>query len=52
MIHFKGAHDDFYQTVTSMEIEHHPVDEAKKGQDIGIKVIQKVHVGDVVYRES
>ena len=52
MIHIKGAHEDFHQTVTSMEIEHQPIAEAGKGQDIGIKVIQKVHPGDVVYRDT
>jgi putative protease len=51
-IHIRGAHDDFYQTVTSMEIDHHTITDADKGQDVGIKVIRKVHEGDIVYRET
>jgi hypothetical protein len=52
MIHIHGAHEDFHQTVTSMEYDHKPVSEAEKGLDIGIKVIQKVHEGDIVFRET
>lgn len=51
-IHIRGAHDDFEQTVTSMEVEHQHIDEALPGQDIGIKVVDKVHEGDVIYRET
>ena len=51
-IHIHGPHDDLHQAVTSMEIEHIPIREADKGQDIGIKVIDRVHTGDIVYRES
>ena len=49
-IHITGTHSDFRQTVTSMQIEHQTITNATKGQDIGIKVIQNVHAGDVVYR--
>jgi hypothetical protein len=35
-----------------MEIEHIPVEEADRGQDIGIVVKARVHEGDVVFRES
>ncbi|MFA4825286.1 MAG: hypothetical protein WC593_09035 [Methanoregula sp.] len=51
-IHIHGPHEDFDQSVTSMELEHIPITEADAGQDIGIKVIERVHVGDVVCRES
>jgi hypothetical protein len=51
-IHIHGVHEDFHQTVTSMEYEHAPIAEASEGLDIGIKVIQKVHVGDVVLKET
>jgi putative protease len=50
-IHIHGHSEDFHQTVTSMEMEHVPVSEAGCGQDIGVRVEQRVHVGDVVYRE-
>ena len=49
-IHVKGAHDDFTQTIDSMQIEHASVSEAKKGDAIGIKVAQKVHPKDAVFK--
>ena len=48
-IHIKGAHDDFIQDVGTIEIEHEPVESAKKGDLVGIKVIQKVHANDKVF---
>jgi len=48
-IHIKGAHDDYAQVIDSMQIEHVNVEKAKKGDAIGIKVTQKVHVNDKVY---
>jgi hypothetical protein len=49
-IHILGKHTDFHQKVTSMQIEHQTLTSATKGQDIGLKVIQAVHVGDEVFR--
>lgn len=49
-IHIKGAHDDFSQTVDSMQVEHKDVREAKAGDAVGIKVSQKVHENDKVYK--
>ncbi len=49
-IHIKGHSDDFTQVVDSIQIEHENVTEAKKGDDVGIKVKGKVHTHDVVYR--
>ena len=51
-IHITGPHDDVHQSVSSIEIEHVPVREAESGQDIGIKVMERVHKGDIIYRES
>jgi putative protease len=48
-IHIKGAHDDFTQTVESMQINHQSVSRAPKGAEIGIKVAQRVHENDKVY---
>lgn len=50
-IHIKGVHDDFIQVIDSMQIEHLSVQEAKKGDFIGIKVSQKVHPQDKVYKQ-
>lgn len=49
-IHIKGAHDNFTQTVESMQVEHNNVEEAKAGESVGIKVSQKVHERDKVYK--
>ena len=51
-IHIRGPHDDVHQMVTSMELRHVPIDAADTGQDIGIKVNERVHEGDVVLRED
>lgn len=49
-IHIKGAHDDFTQTVESIQIEHDNVEEAKAGDSAGVKVSQQVHENDKVYK--
>ena len=49
-IRIKGAHDDFIQKIDSMQIEHTTVNEANKGDSIGIKVGSLVHVNDKVYK--
>jgi len=48
-IHIKGHTTDFEQMVDSMQIEHQSVPEAKKGDDIGIKVKDHVREGDEVF---
>lgn len=47
---FRGRQTDFEQRVTSMEIEHTPVETAPAGADLAIKVDQRVREGDKVYR--
>ncbi len=49
-IHFLGHSADFTQTVDSLQIEHQSVPEAKPGQDVALKVSQKVHPGDKVLK--
>ena len=49
-IHILGHSTDFKQEVTSLQIEHQSVDEAKPGDDVGLKVIQKVHAHDKVFK--
>ena len=49
-IHIFGHATDFKQEVTSLQIEHQSVSEAKPGDDVGIKVIQKVHPHDKVFK--
>ena len=49
-IHVKGHSSDFTQDVASMQIEHADVKEGKRGDAIGIKIAQKVHPNDKVYK--
>lgn len=48
-VHFKGATTDFEEKVKSMQYDHKPIETAKKGQEVGIKVGDKVREGDEVY---
>lgn len=49
-IRLKGATTDFSQKVDSMQIEHANVQNAGPGQSIGLKVVDKVRKGDLVYK--
>ena len=49
-IHIKGHASDFTQSVDSMQIEHANVNEAASGNVVGMKVSQKVHPHDKVYK--
>ena len=40
----------FEQTIDSMQIEHDNVEEAKKGDSIGLKVVDRVREGDQVFK--
>ena len=48
-IHIKGHTTDFEQEVGSIQIHNKPVAEAKKGDDIGIKVDDRVRKNDKVF---
>jgi putative protease len=48
-LHFKGATTDFTDTVQSIQYNHQAIEEAKAGQEVGIKVKDKVREGDAVY---
>ena len=45
-----GGETDFTQNVDSMEMEHQKIEEAKKGESIGLKVDQKVREDYKVYK--
>jgi putative protease len=49
-IRIVGEETNFNQIVDSMEIEHQKVNEAKAGQSVGLKVVQKVREGYKVYK--
>ena len=48
-IHIKGHTTDFTQKVDSMQVHNQPVEKAKKGDEIGIKVKDRVRRNDKVY---
>lgn len=49
-IHIVGAHTDFTQNIDRMEINRNPIEIAKPGDAIGIKVKERVREHDVVYK--
>lgn len=49
-IAIKGMTTNFEQTVDSMQIEGKNIEEANSGDDIGMKVKDRVRKGDIVYR--
>jgi len=48
-VHIKGKSADFEQIIDSMQIEHDQIDQAKKGDVVGIKVKERIKEGDEVY---
>jgi GTPase len=50
-VFFGGHTTGFRQTIESMEIDHEPVERAAAGEQVGIRVIDRVRVGDKVFRD-
>ncbi|TAN60066.1 translation elongation factor-like protein [bacterium] len=49
-IRVKGHTTDLTENVSSMQIDHKPINEAKKGDEIGLLVTSRVRAGDTVYK--
>ena len=49
-LRYKGHTTDFTEAVNSMEIDNQPVEEAKVGDLIGVKVKERVRENDKVYK--
>lgn len=49
-IHVKGSTTKLIQIITSMQLNHKSIDLAKKGDEIGIKVLKPVRQGDKVFK--
>ncbi len=49
-IKIEGNLTEFEQTVDSMEVDHQPVEQAKKGDVIGLKIREKTSEGATVYK--
>ena len=50
VLHFKGHTTDLIVEVSSMQIDHVSVKEAKVGDSVGIKVPERVRTHDSVYK--
>ena len=48
-LRYKGHTTDFTDTVESIQIDNQPVEEAKAGDLIGVKVKEKVRENDLIY---
>jgi len=48
-LHYKGATTDFQEEVATMEVDNKPVEGAKAGDMVGIKVQERVREGDKVF---
>lgn len=46
----KGHTTDLKQAIQSLQVDHAPVSEAKRGDEIGLRVTSRVREGDQVYR--
>jgi len=49
-ISIEGGTTNITQNVESMQIEHKEITSAKKGDSIGMKVVDRVREGDAVYK--
>ena len=52
MVRFKGNSTDFIQQIESMQYDHEQIKKAAKGQEVGIKVNEKIHEGDQIFLEA
>lgn len=48
-VKFQGSKTSFEQEITEMQIEHEKIEEAKKGQEVGVKTNEEVKEGDNVF---
>ena len=52
IIHVKGYTSDFEQVVRSMQIDHETVNSARRGDQIGLSVIEHAREHDTIYMVS
>ena len=50
LVAFRGATTDFEQEIESMQVDHQNIEMAGAGQEVAVKVKDKVRAGDSVYR--
>jgi len=49
-IYIKGHTSDFKERIDSLQLDRAAIDIGKKGQEIGLRVKERVRIGDSVYR--
>ncbi|MDH3456140.1 MAG: EF-Tu/IF-2/RF-3 family GTPase [Gemmatimonadota bacterium] len=49
-VRFKGHTSDFTERIGSMEVDHKKVDQAKKGDEVAIKVVARARPHDQVFK--
>lgn len=52
VVYIKGRKTDFKQKVASMQIEHNSIETAQKGDEIGLRVKERVRENDIVFKET
>jgi translation initiation factor IF-2 len=50
ILKYKGHTTEFTETVASIQMDNKPIEEAKVGNVVGIKVKDRVREGDKVYK--
>lgn len=50
VVRFEGHTTGFRQEIESMEVDHEPVDAASSGDEVAVKVRERVREGDAVLR--
>lgn len=51
-IHIRGHTTNVVQNVTSMQVDHKPVEQAVPGDDVAINVAEHVRENDQIFREA
>jgi putative protease len=51
-VHFEGAHTDFHQEIDSMQVEHEVVEQGAAGEEVAIKVKERVRTGDTLHMHA
>ena len=49
-LHFMGHTTDFTEKLSSMEVDHHKVEEAKAGDEVAIQVVERARRHDKVFK--
>ncbi|OGC45252.1 hypothetical protein A2V49_01475 [candidate division WWE3 bacterium RBG_19FT_COMBO_34_6] len=48
-VRIQGGTTNFEQEISEIQFEHESIPEGKKSQEVGVKVIERVREGDIVY---